>query len=64
MPLLFSFLLQGPLFVPMRPMENDTVQPWGPRPLIRDSEEIVLLVKALEYDYRIRFPMDITPSEV
>jgi len=48
----------------MYQMNNDTVHPWGPRPLISDSDEIILFVKALEYDYRIRFPMDITPSEV
>nr|CAD2181052.1 unnamed protein product [Meloidogyne enterolobii] len=59
-----GFLLQGPLLVPMYQMNNDTVHPWGPRPLISDSDEIILFVKALEYDYRIRFPMDITPSEV
>uniref|UniRef100_A0A915MYB8 Phosphatidylinositol-4-phosphate 3-kinase n=1 Tax=Meloidogyne javanica TaxID=6303 RepID=A0A915MYB8_MELJA len=59
-----GFLLQGPLLVPMYQMNNDTVHPWGPRPLISDSDEIILFVKALEYDYRIRFPADITPSEV
>ncbi|KAF7635539.1 hypothetical protein Mgra_00005081 [Meloidogyne graminicola] len=48
----------------MRQMENDVVQPWGPRPLVCDGDEVILFVKALEYDYRIRFPVDITPSEV
>lgn len=45
-------------------MEDEVVQPWGPRPLIRQPEDVILLVKALEFEYRIQFPQEISLSEV
>lgn len=45
-------------------MEEDLVHPWGPRQLLRHPDELVLVLKCLEYDYRIQFPQEITHSEM
>uniref|UniRef100_A0A914GS26 Phosphatidylinositol-4-phosphate 3-kinase n=1 Tax=Globodera rostochiensis TaxID=31243 RepID=A0A914GS26_GLORO len=58
-----GFLLQGRVLVPLDKMDGDLVHPWGPRPLIRHPDELVLVVKCLEYDYRIQFPT-IEPGEI
>lgn len=59
-----GMLVQGALLLPLRQMDDDVVQPWGPRPLIRCPDDIILMIKALEFDYNIQFPREITPSKV
>jgi hypothetical protein len=45
-------------------MDDDVVQPWGPRPLIRNPDDIILVLKALKFEFRVQFPQQIQPSEV
>ncbi|KAL3084827.1 hypothetical protein niasHT_031712 [Heterodera trifolii] len=58
-----GFLLQGRVLMPLGKMDGDLVHPWGPRPLIRQPDELVLIVKCLDYDYRIHF-QSIEPGEI
>lgn len=44
-------------------MQDNVVQPWGPRPLIRSAEDPVLVLKYLEYNQAIRFPQRIQKAE-
>lgn len=57
-----GYLLQGGILLPLTAMNSDVVHPWGPRPLLRDAKEPVLMVKCLEYEYDIRFPAQIYSS--
>ncbi|KAH7732178.1 phosphatidylinositol 3-and 4-kinase [Aphelenchoides avenae] len=49
-----GYLLQGPVLAPLMTMQDNVVQPWGPRPLIRSAEDPVLVLKYLEYNQAIR----------
>lgn len=55
--LLFSQLLQGPYVVPLTLMQDDTVEPWGPRPYIRNTYQPMLVIKLLEYGSILTFPV-------
>uniref|UniRef100_F1KQX4 Phosphatidylinositol-4-phosphate 3-kinase C2 domain-containing subunit alpha n=2 Tax=Ascaris TaxID=6251 RepID=F1KQX4_ASCSU len=47
---------QGSLFLPLTPLEDSVVQPWGPRPLFENRCEPTLLITLPEFHYEILFP--------
>ncbi|VDM25693.1 unnamed protein product [Toxocara canis] len=47
---------QGSLFLPLTPLEDSVVQPWGPRPLFENRNEPAVLVTLPEFHYEILFP--------
>lgn len=53
---LFSFLRQGSLLLPLTAISGKSVYPWGPRPLFELDDDLVVVVTLPQLHYDVIFP--------
>ena len=59
-----GYLTQGKITVPLKSQQSPVIQPWGPKPLIRNKTEALLVLSTVEYQYKIEFPRVIEEEQL
>uniref|UniRef100_A0AC34GT29 Phosphatidylinositol-4-phosphate 3-kinase n=1 Tax=Panagrolaimus sp. ES5 TaxID=591445 RepID=A0AC34GT29_9BILA len=59
-----GFLMQGKVAVPLKIQQHQVVEPWGPRPMIKNRGDVVIVLSTLEYGYNIQFPTVIEKEKI